>query len=150
MITLIDLAPWVARLIAECPVFAGRVIETIPDPDLLIDELESPVAFVYVDSDESSANRLVGSVNVRQEMTVNVVIETHVRRSATLTDKYNQVGSATVKTARTQLLSSLVGWRPVGYLDAVYHTSGSVKKQPKVLKQSDAFAANIVIQNRKT
>jgi len=139
MISLIDLTPWADRLKAQCPSFTNRVFKTIPDDDLSIDAHESPVAFIYLSSDRSGQNGVVGSI--RQAVDTLITVEIVVRRTATATDKFNEAASDTLRSARIEVLNALVGWKPADCKYPVLHSHGELKqKQPKVLKFAESFS----------
>jgi hypothetical protein len=137
MITLLDLAHWVDRLKAECPIFGGRVFQAIPDDELSIDQHESPVAFIYLAGDKSEESKLIN--RTRQRMFSGVAIELAVRRTATQTDKFNEAASITIRLARTEIFTALIGWQPPDAASPVEHIAGELKKEKKALRWADTF-----------
>ena len=149
MIQLIDPIDWVHKLVIDCPIFDGRVFKTIPDADLQIDQFESPAAFVYIDSDKSGGNEVVGSI--RQTLESHVTVEIHVRRTATLTDKFNESASEKLRQARIDVLNALVGWKPANTIQPNLHASGELnKKDKKVLKFTETFTTRTVLKAQVT
>lgn len=140
MITLLNLAHWVDRLKAECPILGQRVFQVIPDDELSIDQHESPVAFVYLSSDKSGESQLIN--RTRQRMFSGVTIEVAVRRSATKTDKFNEAASITVRLARAEILTALVGWQPPDSASPIEHGAGELKREKKALKWADTFTTD--------
>ena len=136
---IIDLDPIVQRLKNYCPGFEERVFKTIPDDELDIDRHESPVAFVYLQSDVASDNQRVGGI--RQEVQQAVVVEIVVRRSATATDKFNSAASDILRSQREEVGAALIGWQPDGQERPILKSAGQLnKKEAKVLKWLESFS----------
>jgi len=145
MIELLDLSPWVAQLQAQCPSFDGRVFKTLPDDELTIDLYDSPVAFVYVDGDQSDDNRNKNGT-VRQIMTVNIAVEVVIRRSST--DRLHESAVELIRDYRAEVFNALIAWQPTGAIKPVQHVAGKLqKKEPKLLKWIDTFTTDSVINS---
>jgi hypothetical protein len=140
MITLMNLAHWVDRLKAECPILGQRVFQAIPDDELSIDQHESPVAFVYLASDKSEESQLIN--RTRQRLFSGVTVELAVRRTATQTDKFNEAAAITIRQARTEIFTALIGWQPPDAANPVEHVAGELKKEKKALKWPDTFTTD--------
>ncbi|WP_432745773.1 hypothetical protein ABXJ76_07830 [Methylobacter sp. G7] len=143
MIELLDLAPWVVQLQAQCPSFDGRVFKTLPDDELTIDLYDSPVAFVYLESDESDDNRNKNG-SVRQITVNTVAVEIIIRRAST--DRLHESAVDFIRSYRKEVFNALIAWQPPGCIKPVQHVAGKLqKKEAKQLKWIDTFSTENLI-----
>jgi hypothetical protein len=147
LITLIDLSAWVTQLKNNTTVFSTRIYKSIPDVDLSIDKLQSPVAFVYLSEETSDDTRLGNSAMIRQKLLSSVTVEIHIRRTATAADQSHEAVVDLIRTCRTAVFNALVGWKPADCIKPVQHDSGKLlKKDPRVIKWVDTFTTESIIQ----
>jgi hypothetical protein len=148
LIALIDLSDWVAQLKNNTSAFSDRVFKSIPDVDLNIDRLQSPVAFVYLSEDASDDTRLGNNVaHIRQKLLATVTVEIHIRRTASATDQSHESAVDLIRTCRTDVFNALVGWKPPDCIRPAQHDKGKLlKKDPRVIKWLDTFTTEIIIQ----
>ena len=147
MITLIDLSAWVTQLKSHTTAFSTRIYKAIPDVDLAIDKLQSPVAFVYLSEETSDETRLGNNAMIRQKLLSSVTVEIQIRRTATVTDQSHEAVVDLIRTCRTDVFNALVGWKPADCIKPVQHDSGKLlKKDPRVVKWVDTFTTESLIQ----
>jgi hypothetical protein len=121
----IELSQLQQRLISECPALGERVFVSIPIDELNIEQYESPVAFIYPDTDSSGDNTLQRSV--RQRMQSEIIVEIVVRRSAGRYDRFGESDLTALTAARRETFKALVGWSPEGSETPLQHTHGKLK-----------------------
>ena len=139
MISPTDVRPWVARLKAGCPSLGERVFLTVPDPILTIDYYESPVAFVYLEQEDSHPNLLVN--DFRQLVKATVTVELVIRRSASVNDVYCEADAAVLFDCRREILTALCGWLPDYSGSPVAHVTAHLsQKTEQVIKFIDRFS----------
>lgn len=147
MITLIDLSAWVTQLKAHTTAFSTRIYKSVPDVDLAIDKLQSPVAFVYLSEESSDETRLGNNAMIRQKLLSSVTVEIQIRRTATASDQSSEAVVDLIRTCRTDVFNALVGWKPADCIKPVQHDSGKLlKKDPRVIKWVDTFTTESIIQ----
>ncbi len=137
----LDLTEVKERLITECPAFSGRVFISIPVEDLGIEQHESPVVFLYPDSDSSGDNTLQRSV--RQRMTSSIKAEIVVRRTASSSDRYGQADLQILMDSRREVFDALVGWSPSQSETPFQHIIGGLKSSNKTEAHwADSYQCN--------
>lgn len=147
MITLIDLSEWVMQLKNHTTAFSTRIYKAIPDVDLSIDKLASPVAYVYLSDDVSDETRLGNNAMIRQKLLSSVTVEIHIRRTATATDQSSEAVVDLIRTCRTDVFNALVGWKPADCIKPAQHDTGKLlKKDPRVIRWVDTFTTESLIQ----
>jgi len=140
MINLLDITPWVDKLNLDCPTFEGRIFATIPDDELTIELHQSPCAFVYIPDDDSEENQLGKGKDVTQRMNSRITVEVILRRSASRADQFNTASVAEIRALRTEVMNSLIAWRPDDCIKSIQHSGGRlVKKETKLLRFADTF-----------
>jgi hypothetical protein len=146
MINLLDLSLIVAELKNNCPAFAGRVFKTVPDDELMIDAHESPVAFVFLDEDDSNDNQAGGNNCVIQRTASHIAIELVIRRTATKIDKFDDASVDLIRQYRTEVFSALIGKRLGACIKPIRHVNGKLKKKDaRLLKWADIFTTDNII-----
>lgn len=139
MISPTDVRPWVERLKTACPILCDRVFLTVPDPSLTIDYYESPVAFVYLEQEDSHPNSLVN--DFRQLVKATVTVELVIRRSASINDVYCDADAAVLFECRREILTALCGWLPDYSGSPVAHVTAHLsQKTEQVIKFIDRFS----------
>jgi hypothetical protein len=147
LITLIDLSAWVTQLKNNTTAFSGRIYKAIPDADLSIDRLQSPVAYIYLSEETSDETRLGNSAMIRQKLLSSVTVEIHIRRTATAADQSSEAVVDLIRTCRTDVFNALVGWKPADCIKPAQHDSGKLlKKDPRVIRWIDTFTTESLIQ----
>lgn len=147
MITLIDLSAWITQLKNNTSVFSTRIYKSIPDTDLSIDKLASPVAYVYLSEETSDETRLGNNAMVRQKLLSSVTVEIHIRRTATATDQSHEAVVDLIRTCRTDVFNALIGWKPADCIKPAQHDTGKLlKKDPRVIRWVDTFTTESIIQ----
>lgn len=138
MITPTECNSFVSRLKALCPGLQNRVFATIPDAALTIDQQPSPVVFVYVEQEDSSANSVINGF--RQTLTATVSVELVLRRTASAADLYSEEDTQQLVALRTEVLTALSGWLPSDDSSPVAHVLGQLsQKTAQVIKYIDKF-----------
>lgn len=143
MMSVTEVGTWVNRLKALCPSFAERVFLTIPDPHLAIDQHLSPVAFVYVEQEQSENNKII--TGFRQVLTATIAVEIVIRRTATSADPYSENDTLILNECRNEVFAALIGWLPSDDANPVAHELGQLsQKNEQVIKFIDKFTASRV------
>ncbi len=137
MTNLLDLSQIVTTLQSQCPLFAGRVYETIETNDAALEMFESPSAMVYLSSDASGNNLSIS--NVVQEHTNGISIKIVVRKSLTPNDLLNNSDAQQIRLCRQQVLAALLGMVPVGAQTPLLHQSGQLTEKNRYLLWTDLF-----------
>lgn len=146
MINLLDLTPFKDALKNDCPSFGQRVFKTVPDDDLIIDAHESPVAFVYLSEDDSSDNQAGGHTSAIQRTSSMVTVEIAIRRTATKTDKFDDLSVDLIRQYRTEVFESLIGKRLCSCIKPIRHVNGKLKKkEARLIKWADVFTTDNII-----
>lgn len=137
---MIDLEYWVGKIKDDCPIFCGRAFETIDNDDAALEFYESPLALVYLSSDQSSPSSVVN--RVRQQHRYSVVVKTAIRKTTNKTDRLNAENSKLMHTCRTEIMSALLGWTPTGCSKPIEHVSGELTIKGDFLYWLDKFTTD--------
>jgi hypothetical protein len=145
MITLINPALWQARIESECPIFDGRVLETLDDDALALDFIGMPAVLIYLTSDSSEPSPLVNLT--RQKHSYVMAIKIAIRKTSNKTDRLSSADSSLIRTCRLELMQALVGWTPSDCDAAIEHIGGSLSKKDDLYFWTDEFAAFDYLRN---
>ncbi len=137
MIILPDLTLWANQIKTQAPLFENRVFKTIPGDELQIDRQQSPTAFIYFSSDSSSENTLLTEIS--QQMNVSVTVEIILRRTATLSDQFNEADGDNIRLYRQELINALLGFFPDDSASPMEHSNGTLIKEKKLIKWVEVF-----------
>lgn len=140
MIELLDLSPIVTALQSQCPLFAGRVYETIETNDAALEMFESPSAMVYLSNDASADNQSISGVV--QEHSNGISIKILVRKSLTPNDLLNNSDAQQIRLCRQQVFEALLGVVPNGAKTPLVHQSGQLTEKTRYLLWTDLFTTN--------
>ncbi len=140
VINLIDLESWIEQLKTECPIFEGRVFETIENDNAALEFYASPLALVYVSGDnaESSASNL----GINQLHHYQITVKTVVRKTVDKNDRLNACDSRLMRACRLEILNALLGWMPDDCSQPVEHLNGKLSMNGDLLLWTDNFITN--------
>lgn len=146
MIEPIDIDPWAAKINAECPSYGNRAFATIPDDTLTIELHQSPLAFVYLASEQSEPNQMGKAPGVVQHSNHLIAVETVLRRAKSRDDPFEADLARQLRALRREAMTALLGWRPDDATRPVVHQSGKLKqKDKKIVKFVDLFATQSLL-----